>query len=223
MLRRVAFGPPSHRISIAAGAFLVAACGGAPATPVGVSTASPGPSASPGHVVVKAPGAAPATPFRSDVPMATMPPPFQFGSKRAEKKVVAGAAACVAPPAGPATDPAAEVARIGRACAAATHMHAVAAPIQGKGGQGQPAQAFKFKAEAGRCYRIVAATAPTVKNVELLVVDSDGAVADEARSDEPRVAAAADGAICFKSGDDAQAVVSVGAGDGAFALQIWSD
>jgi len=102
-------------------------------------------------------------------------------------------------------------------------MHPLAAPIQGKGGQGLPAQAFKFKAEAGRCYRVVAAAAATVKNVELLVVDSDGAVADETRSDEPRVASADGGSICFKTADDAQAVVSVGAGDGAFAVQIWSD
>jgi hypothetical protein len=57
----------------------------------------------------------------------------------------------------------------------------------------------------------------------VLVVDSDGFAAYEARSDLPRVVATDDGAICFKTSDDAQLQVSVGAGDGAFALQIWSD
>jgi hypothetical protein len=32
-----------------------------------------------------------------------------------------------------------------------------------------------------------------------------------------------DGAVCFKSADDATVVVSIGAGSGAYALEVWGD
>jgi hypothetical protein len=102
-------------------------------------------------------------------------------------------------------------------------MKAVGGVLSGTQAQGAVAQTFKLKAEANHCYRVYGVTAPSVKNIEVLVVDSDGFAAYEARSDQPRVLATDDGAICFKSADDASLLVSVGAGDGAFALQIWSD
>jgi hypothetical protein len=32
-----------------------------------------------------------------------------------------------------------------------------------------------------------------------------------------------DGAVCFKAADDATVVVSIGAGSGAYAIQLWGD
>jgi hypothetical protein len=32
-----------------------------------------------------------------------------------------------------------------------------------------------------------------------------------------------DGAVCFTQADEASIVVSVGAGSGAYAVQVWSD
>jgi hypothetical protein len=167
--------------------------------------------------------AASSTPFVSNVPMADMPPPFRLGSKKADKKVIAGSAACAASFKPQAGDLGAEVQKLAKGCADATKMRAVGGVLTGTQAQGAAAQTFKLKAEANHCYRVYGVTAPSVKNIEVLVVDSEGFTAYEARSDEPRLVATDDGAICFKSADDAQLLVSVGAGDGAFALQIWSD
>jgi hypothetical protein len=163
------------------------------------------------------------TPFVSNVPMAEMPPPFKFGSKKADRKVIAGSAACAAAFKPQPGDLGAEVQKLGKGCADATTMKAVGAVLSGTQARGAVAQTFKLKAEANHCYRVYGVTAPSVKNIEVLVVDSDGFAAYEARSDQPRVLATDDGAICFKSADDSSLLVSVGAGDGAFALQIWSD
>jgi hypothetical protein len=162
-------------------------------------------------------------PFVSNVPMAEMPAPFNFGSKKADKKVIAGAAACAAGFKAQAGDLGAEVQKLAKGCADATKMRAVGSVLSGTQAQGAAPQTFKLKAEANHCYRVYGVTAATVKNIEVLVVDSAGFTAYEARSDEPRVLAADDGAVCFRSADDAQLLVSVGAGEGAFALQIWSD
>ncbi len=163
------------------------------------------------------------TPFVSNVAMAEMPPPFKFGSKKADRKVIAGSAACAAGFKPQPGDLGAEVQKLAKGCADATKMKALGAVLTGTQAQGAVAQTFKLKAEANHCYRVYGVTAPSVKNIEVLVVDSDGFAAYEARSDLPRVVATDDGAVCFKAADDAQLQVSVGAGDGAFALQIWSD
>ena len=41
------------------------------------------------------------------------------------------------------------------------------------------AQAFPFKAEQGRCYRVVAAAAPTIRQLVVAIVDADGQTAAE--------------------------------------------
>lgn len=203
-----------------------AACGGgAPHRP---TTATPARAADAG-VKTGGLGAGTSTPFlSSNVPMAAMPPPFQLGSRKAEKKPIEGAAACASASANAsararATSPASDVAELAKACAAATKMHAVGAPLTGTQAQGAAAQAFPLKAAANHCYRVYGALAPGVKSAELLVMDSTGAVAAEARTETAHLVAADDGAICFKTDDAAQVVLSVGAGDGAYAVQIWSD
>ena len=50
-----------------------------------------------------------------------------------------------------------------------------------------------------------------------------GAVAGEDSTDAPSPVVQEDGAVCFKTADDATAVVSIGAGSGAYAVQVWGD
>ncbi|WP_394846603.1 hypothetical protein LZC95_03950 [Pendulispora brunnea] len=189
------------------------ACGGEPKVAV-----SPAPA-------VDA-GASPATPtaqpyVASSVPMATMPPPFQYGSRKAEKKAVPAAPGCRDALGTGSGDLASQVQKLAKSCS--EKMRAVAAPTSGTQTQGAAAQNIKLKAESGRCYRVVAAAAPTVKNLVVVVTDSTGAVAWESRTEEPRIVAPEDGTLCFKSADDAQVTVSVGSGEGAYAVQILSE
>lgn len=156
------------------------------------------------------------------VPMVAMPPPYAFGSTKAERRSM-DEGRCREALRAPGAAPAAEVQRIGKACGDAAKLRAVAAPWSGTQAQGAAAQSFKFRAEAGRCYRAYAAAARSVTSLTVLIVDSSGAVAAEARADDPRVAIPDDGLLCFKEADDASLTVSVGGGEGAFALQLWSE
>ena len=169
-------------------------------------------------------GTSPGPAFHStDVPMATMPPPFQFGSRKTETKIVAAWRACHISFRTQSADLSADVAGLGKACADATKMRPLGPPLTGAQAQGAQAQAYPLKAEANHCYRVYGTTAATVRNIEVLIVDSTGAAALETRGDDPRIVAPSDGAVCFRSADNAQVLVSIGAGQGAYALQIWSD
>ena len=206
--------PSPLRATLLAAALLACSCGGARAPtprPPGPATAS-----SAGGAPASSPSAA-STPFlSSNVPMAPMPPPFQLGSQKAEKKE---APACPATWRPASANLAVEVTSLARACDPSSKMHALGAPITGTQGQGAPAQRYPLKADANRCYRVFAALAPGIKTAELMVVDSTGAVAIEAHGTDPHL----DGAVCFRAADAAQVVVSVGAGEGGYALSIWSD
>ncbi len=207
----LASGPlcPARRslpFALAACAVALAACGGG----------APPKAAAP-HAAASA---APA--FTSDVPRKPLPPPFHFTSKRAHLKEDARAASCTAGFA-TTTDPSADVARLSTACAPAMQMHAVGSPFTGTQAEGAPASRFKVHVEAGKCYRLFGVTAPGVKNVELFLMDSEGTPATEARSDASFVVADPRGAVCFTTADDAEVVVSVGAGEGAFAVVLASD
>jgi hypothetical protein len=84
-------------------------------------------------------------------------------------------------------------------------------------------QAFPFHAEASHCYRVYAVAGAGIQDLDLLVKDSTGAIAGEDSTDDPSPVVQEDGAVCFKVADDASAVVSIGAGKGAYAVQIWGD
>lgn len=198
--------------------FHVAACGGS--KPAGTRFAEAAKTVGDAGAATSS---APSTPFVSNVAMAEMPPPFNFGSKKAVSKTLAGSGACATSFKPQSSDVGSEVQKLGKACAEATKMRPSGGVLTGTQAQGAAAQTFKLKAETNKCYRVYGVTAATVKNIEVLVVDSDGFTAYEARSDEPRVVATPDGAVCFKTADDAKLLVSVGAGEGAFALQVWSD
>ncbi|WP_394836177.1 hypothetical protein LVJ94_04625 [Pendulispora rubella] len=189
------------------------ACGGEPKLAV-----SPPPSSVDAGASAAAPSAQRYPYAASSVPMATMPPPFQYGSRKAEKKSVPAAAGCRDALGTGSGDLATQVQKVAKSCS--EKMRAVAGPTAGTQTPGAPAQNIKLKAESGRCYRVVAAAAPTVKSLVVVVTDSTGAVAWESRTEEPRLVAPEDGNLCFKAADDAQVTVSVGSGEGAYAVQI---
>jgi len=199
---------------------VAAACGGR-AVQAGAPTASK-PDAGPPVAAADSGRGAPLPFSTATVPMAAMPAPFQFGSKKADRKLVAGSEACVTGFRA-AGDLAGEVQKLAKACSDKVKSRPLAAPWTGSQAQGAPAQSYKLKAEAGRCYRVYAVAAPSVTSLTVMVVDSAGAVAREARADEPRVALPDNGLLCFKSADDAAITVSVGGGEGAYAVQVWTD
>ena len=157
--------------------------------------------------------------------MASMPPAFDFGSKKAAIRMYSAndsAATCAtAVPAGGA--PASDVAAIVKACAAATKQKPVGATWSGNQKPDAPAQRFPFSAGAGRCYRAYGSAGAGISDMSILVVDSAGATAAQGHADGGRVIAPADGTVCFREADQAAVVVSVGRGAGAFAVLLTSD
>ena len=119
-------------------------------------------------------------------------------------------------------DLATSVDQMAKGCADTTRMHLVDS-FKGSQGAANAPQAFHFKAEANHCYRAYAAAASTIQDLDLLMKDSTGALAGEDSTDDPTPVALEDGAVCWKSADDATLVVSIGAGSGAYATEVWGD
>ncbi len=78
--------------------------------------------------------------------------------------------------------------------------------------------------KAGHCYRVyLASKSGAVLTVS--IIDSQGRVAIEGRpySASPFIVAPLEGATCFEKDDTAEISVSLGLGDGDYALEVWSD
>jgi hypothetical protein len=114
------------------------------------------------------------------------------------------------------------VSRFAGLCAAATKMRRVA-PFAGEQAASAKPQTFRWKAQAGHCYRAYGVGGAGIKNLDLLVVDGGGAALGQDGSDDATPVVLDAGSICFKQDDDAAVVVSVGDGSGAFAVEVWGD
>ena len=68
-----------------------------------------------------------------------------------------------------------------------------------------------------------AQAAETIKDLDLAIKDSAGAIAGEDSTDDPSPVVLEDGAVCFTESDSATVVVAVGMGTGAYAVQVWGD
>jgi hypothetical protein len=110
-----------------------------------------------------------------------------------------------------------------KSCAAATKMKLVGKTISGKQGDQDTPQSYPLKAEAKHCYRVYAQAAEGIKDLDIAIKDSTGAVAGEDSTDDPSPVVLEDGAVCFTENDSATVIVSVGMGKGAYAVQVWSD
>jgi hypothetical protein len=121
------------------------------------------------------------------------------------------------------TDAKSEAARLASVCAAATKMHSLGIAFSGEQTASQKPQTFPWKAQKGHCYRVYGVGAPSIKNLDLLLLDSNGAALAQDGTDDGAPIALDAGAVCWKDDDDARLVVSVGEGEGAFAVEIWGD
>jgi len=110
-----------------------------------------------------------------------------------------------------------------RACAKATKMTLAGKTLTGKQGDQDPPQTFPLTAEANHCYRVYAQASEGIRDLDLAIKDSTGAVAGEDSTDNASPVIVEDGAVCFKEADRAAIVVSVGLGKGTYALQVWRD
>jgi len=190
--------------------FLVLACGPAKSPTTTVKDAGAA-DAKPAQVVSTLP-----TDVRS-------PPPFHLGSKHATVTEHLDWAACHAM-FHPSGDPAKAVLALGAACAGATHMHALGAPMTGsQSAISSPPSSYSFHARAGRCYRIYGVAGSGVKSLVAVVSDADGAEIGELHTDDVSPFFAPDSAMCFKDDADVKIAASVGIGDGPYALSVWSD
>jgi hypothetical protein len=120
----------------------------------------------------------------------------------------------------PSNDPQAAVAALTRACIADGKT---AQSFRGtQAGKDAPTR-HAFRAAAGNCYRVVAAVAPAIGSVAVVVQDSEGNVAASSSGEALHRVLPADGPLCFEQDDDATIVVGVGLGEGAYALAVVSE
>jgi len=116
-----------------------------------------------------------------------------------------------------------DVDAMAKACAKVTKMTLVGKGLTGKQGDRDPPQTFPLTAEANHCYRVYAQASDGIKDLDLAIKDSTGAIAAEDSTDDPSPVIVEDGAVCFKEADSATLVVSVGLGKGNYAVEIWKD
>jgi hypothetical protein len=193
------------------------ACGGGetppPATPAAqaASTTTPTASTTPAST-----GGATGT--------AVLTPAGSAGSKVAERRTSPTWTECHKgyKPTG-TSDLGADVDKMANACAATTKMHITGDSFRGTQAASNVPQTYKFHALAKHCYRVYAAAATTITDLDLLVKDSTGAIVGEDSTDDPTPVVLEDGAVCYTADDDSSVVISVGGGSGSYAVQVWTD
>jgi hypothetical protein len=208
-------------------AVTLSACGGGekpPETPPAPSAgATPIASAPAATTESTAAPASSAAPSDTGSAAAATPPPTNPGSTKVTTKSDPAWASCHQSYKANAMEVSKDVAAMAKGCAAVTKMKLVGKTLTGKQADAQTPQTFPLKAKANHCYRVYAQAADGIKDLDVVVKDSAGATAGEDSTDDPSPVVLEDGAICFKADDDATIVVSVGMGNGAYAVQIWGD
>ena len=201
------------RSALFAGLLLVA-CGGPGSKTPTTNTSDAGADANaglPAHVISTLP-----TDVRN-------PPPFALGSKHAQRKDHPEWGACHAT-FKVAGDPAKAVDALGGACASATKTKSIGAAMTGtqNATASQPVT-YKFHGQAKKCYRLYGIAGTGVKSLVAVITDADGAEIAQYHTDDVTPFIAPDEAMCFADDADAQIAVSVGIGDGPYALSVWSE
>jgi hypothetical protein len=202
----------------------LAACGGEappPAAPA-ASSANEAPSAAAAPSASAPASAAPAETASAAPPPAPAPPTTPASAKVTTKNDPAWAT-CHQSYEAKNKEVSKDVAAMAKACEKVTKMKIVGKTLTGKQADKDQPQSFPLKAQANRCYRVYAQAAEGIKDLDLAIKDSTGAIAAEDSTDDPIPVIFEDGAVCFKEADAATVVVSVGMGTGAYAVQIWGD
>ncbi len=198
---------------------IAAACGGGTGSGVVPANAA-GARGSASASMSPAGGSFAQTPPPSGLPpLAAMPAPGVAGSKKAKKKADGALFACGGGAKPTAKDPADLVKRLGESCASAAKMKPVGAMIRAKQADRDAHQEHKVRVEANKCYRVVFAVDENVHDAVVVMRDSAGdMVAESAGAALPE-----DGALCFTTADEVTLMVAIGAGQGSYAAQVWSD
>lgn len=149
---------------------------------------------------------------------ARTPPPFALASKHVEKKSQ-GSPACHQTGHSPQKDPKAALGAIATAC----KVKADGAPFMGQQDSTAASQSFDLKGAKGQCYRVAAATGSGVKSLVVTLMDAEGAIAAEYHTDDIATAITPEESLCFKDDATLKVSASVGAGSGAFAVQIMKE
>jgi hypothetical protein len=116
-----------------------------------------------------------------------------------------------------------DVAAMADGCKATTKMKVVGKTLTGKQADQDPPQSFPLDAKANHCYRAYAQASDGIKDLDVVVKDSAQIAVGQDSTDDPSPVVMEDGAVCFSKDDKASIVVSVGAGKGNYAVQVWSD
>jgi hypothetical protein len=193
-------------------ALFLAACGGPGSKTPTTATKDAGADASgPAHLVSTLP---------TDV---RTPPPFHLGSKHATVVAHPDWSACHAD--FHATgDPQKAVLALAAACAGVTKMHPIGAAMTGKQNAiSSGPNVYPFHAQAKRCYRLYGVAGTGVKSLVAVLTDEAGAEIGEYHTDDVSPYIAPDSAMCFSDDADVKIAVSVGIGDGPYALVLASE
>lgn len=114
------------------------------------------------------------------------------------------------------TEPKAALGTIATAC----KLKAEGAPFSAQQDAAAQAQSFDLKGSKGQCYRVAATTGAGVRTLVVTLMDVEGAIAAEYHTDDIATAIVPEEALCFKDDATLKVSASVGAGSGAFAVQI---
>jgi hypothetical protein len=204
------------------------ACGGGQAPPAASpsASASAAASAAPASSSGSGSGAAPAAseaPSAAPAASVAPAPAANPASKKATKKNEATWASCHQSYKANNKEVAKDVEAMAKGCAKVTKMKLIGKTETGNQGDQDPPQSFPLKAQKDHCYRAYAQAAEGIKDLDLVIKDSAGAIAGEDSTDDPSPVVLEDGAVCFSEADAATVVVSVGMGKGHYAVQIWGD
>ena len=159
----------------------------------------------------------------AETAIAPPPPPPKAGSTKVTMKNDPAWAACHRTYDPRKKDASRDVEAMARGCARVTKMTLVGKTLTGRQSDQDPPQTFPLTAEANHCYRVYAQASEGIKDLDLAIKDSNGALAGEDSTDDSSPVIVEDGAVCFKEADSATIVVSVGLGKGTYAVQIWKD
>ena len=94
----------------------------------------------------------------------------------------------------------------------------VAGPFAGRAAERELSTATAFKVEKGACYRFYVDAEPAIRALAVVVRDAKGGtVVDDATDVVP-----ARGAFCADESAELEVVLSVGLGQGRYALELWA-
>jgi hypothetical protein len=114
----------------------------------------------------------------------------------------------------------ADLSQLTAMCGGSTAMRPVTAVIEGAQSDREPIARYSFKGELGRCYRVFAASDPSVQDLDMAVLAPDSTVVAHDTNSDAFPILNPDGPICLTQPGTYTVLVSVERGQGHYALQV---